>query len=158
MPAFQRSTTTHIFKHRRGAAGWCRAVTGKRYPRSLIKPDRENFSPHIGLAWQASRDTTVRAAYGINYGVGEYGGLIQYLAYQPPFADVQANANVPHFISPFRLEAGFGNNVDIGNLAISRNYGLPYIGSGIWMCNSRCRSTSCWMPVTPAQKGRGSTL
>ena len=104
-------------------------VTGIRYPRSLIKPDRDNFSPHVGLAWQASRDTTVRAAYGINYGVGEYGGLIQYLAYQPPFADVQANANVPHFIAPFRLEAGFGNNVDIGNLAISRHYSLPYIGT-----------------------------
>jgi hypothetical protein len=104
-------------------------VTGAQYPRSLIKPDRDNFSPHVGLAWQASRSTTVRAAYGINYGVGEYGGLIQYLAYQPPFADVQANANVPHFIAPFRLESGFGNNVDIGNLAISRNYRLPYVGS-----------------------------
>jgi hypothetical protein len=104
-------------------------VTGVQYPRSLIKPDRDNFSPHVGLAWQASRGTTVRAAYGINYGVGQYGGLIQYLAYQPPFANVQANVNVPHFFTLNTLEAGFGDEADIGNFAISRNYRLPYVGT-----------------------------
>jgi trimeric autotransporter adhesin len=104
-------------------------VSGAQYPRSLIKPDRDNFSPHVGLAWQASRGTTVRAAYGINYGVGQYGGLVQYLAYQPPFANVQANVNIPHDFTLNTLEAGFGDQSDIGNFAISRKYRLPYVGT-----------------------------
>jgi trimeric autotransporter adhesin len=103
------------------------SVTGRKYPRSLIHPDRNNFSPHFGLAWQASKGTVLRAAYGINYTVAQYGSFIQSLAYQPPFANVQINGNIPHFVSPFSLQNGFGNQVVIGNYAINPNYRLPYV-------------------------------
>jgi hypothetical protein len=36
-------------------------ISGASYPRSLIHPDRNNFSPHIGFAWQAMKNTAVRA-------------------------------------------------------------------------------------------------
>lgn len=105
-------------------------ISGAKYPRSLVEPDRNNFSPHLGFAWRVSHDTMVRGAYGINYGVGQYGAFIQNLAYQPPFADVQANGNVPHFFTAYTLQYGFGSTDDIGNYAINRNYRLPYIQTG----------------------------
>lgn len=35
--------------------------------RSLVKPDRNNFAPRVGLAYQISGKTVVRAGYGIFY-------------------------------------------------------------------------------------------
>jgi trimeric autotransporter adhesin len=102
-------------------------VSGTNYPRSLINPDRNNFAPHLGFAWQAAKDTVVRSSYGINYGVGQYDTFIQNLAYQPPFAHVEANGNIPRDITFFTLEFGFGNEDDYGNYAINRNYRLPYV-------------------------------
>jgi hypothetical protein len=101
-------------------------VSGVKYPRTLVSPDRNNFSPHLGFAWQASRSTVVRSAYGINYTVGLYGSFSQDLAYQPPFAHVEVNLNLPPDLTLFPLRGGFGNSADHGNYAISRNYRLPY--------------------------------
>src|SRR6202021_2683040 len=78
-------------------------VSGIKYPRSLIYPERNNFSPHVGLAWQVGKNTVVRSAYGINYTLGQYGSFTQDLAYQPPFAHVEANLNIPHDITLFTL-------------------------------------------------------
>jgi hypothetical protein len=101
-------------------------VSGVKYPRTLVSPDRDNFSPHVGFAWQASRSTVVRSAYGINYTVGIYGSFTQDLAYQPPFAHVEVNLNFPPDLTLFPLRGGFGNRADRGNYAISRKYRLPY--------------------------------
>ncbi len=102
-------------------------VTGTKYPRSLVNPDRNNFSPHLGFAWQAARNTTFRGAYDIDYTVAQYGSFFQDLAYQPPFADVQINGNIPHIISPYNLQYGFGSAADDGNYAINKNYRVPYL-------------------------------
>jgi hypothetical protein len=99
--------------------------SGVKYPRTLVWPDRNNFSPHFGFAWQTSRSTVIRSAYGINYTVGLYGSFIQNLAYQPPFAHVENNVNLFGFF-PFMLSGAFGNTADRGNYAISRSYRLPY--------------------------------
>ena len=64
--------------------------TGK-YPRDLVYPEHNNFSPRIGIAVRAAKDTVVRAGYGINYAVGQYAKFIQDFAFQPPYADVQTN-------------------------------------------------------------------
>ncbi len=103
------------------------SVSGIKYPRSLIRPDRNNFSPHLGLAWSISKHTVLRAAYGINYTVAQYGSFIQNLAYQPPFANVQINGNIPHVFTAFTLQNAFGNQDDFGNYAINPNYRLPYV-------------------------------
>ena len=105
------------------------SVSGAKYPRTLVSPDRNDFSPHVGLAWQASRSTVVRSSYGINYTVGLYGTFTQNLAYQPPFAQVAANLNFPPSLVFFgyTLQYGFGNTADRGNYSISRNYHLPYV-------------------------------
>jgi hypothetical protein len=104
--------------------------TGK-YPRDLIYPERNNFSPRIGIAVRAMKDTVVRAGYGINYAVGQYAKFIQDFAFQPPFADVQtsettAGANIS-------LANGFPSPQTEGNYAVNKYYRLPYVQ--VWNLN-----------------------
>lgn len=64
-------------------------------PRSLVHPDRTMYSPRIGIAWQPkskyTKQTVVRAGYGINYNTGQYAAFAQSLAFQQPFAVTQTN-------------------------------------------------------------------
>ena len=43
------------------------AKAGSLYNRSLVNPDRNNFAPRIGLAWQVMPKTVVRSGYGISF-------------------------------------------------------------------------------------------
>ena len=61
------------------------------FPASLIQPDRNNFAPRLGLAWKPMKQTVVRAGYGINYNLAQYGAVIQNFAFQPPFAETSTN-------------------------------------------------------------------
>ena len=98
--------------------------TGK-YPGTLIYPDRNNFSPRIGFAWRAHRNTVVRGGFGINFANGQYVKFVQDLAFQPPFADVQTNeATKPGGLS---LAAGFGQSQSTANYAVNKNFRLPYV-------------------------------
>lgn len=64
-------------------------------PDTLVRPDRNNVAPRIGLAWQARPGLVVRAGYGINYTTGIYGGIAQQLATQPPFAVTATSLGTP---------------------------------------------------------------
>ncbi|AXC09578.1 hypothetical protein ACPOL_0193 [Acidisarcina polymorpha] len=100
-------------------------ISGQRYPHSLIYPERNNFSPRLGLAWRPFRDTVVRAGYGINYTVAQYGNFIQDLAYQPPFANVQTNEVTSG--AAISLANGFSGSQAAANYAVNKNYRLPYV-------------------------------
>jgi trimeric autotransporter adhesin len=107
-------------------------ISGAKYPRTLIYPERNNFSPHLGFAWQASSNTTVRGGYGIHYTVGQYGSFIQYLAYQPPFATVLNEGNFFYefnnkYIPFFSTANAFTGQAGAGNYAVNRNYRVPYV-------------------------------
>jgi hypothetical protein len=58
-------------------------------PASLIRPDKHDFAPRVGLAWKPvpAKSTQVRASYGIYYNGGIYGQIASRLASQPPFAN-----------------------------------------------------------------------
>ena len=43
------------------------ARDGSIADRALVEPDRNNFAPRFGLAWQPLKDTVVRGGYGIGY-------------------------------------------------------------------------------------------
>jgi hypothetical protein len=104
--------------------------TGK-YPRDLIYPERNNFSPRIGIAVRAMKDTVVRAGYGINYAVGQYVKFVQNFAFQPPYADVQTNETTAQAV--ITLADGFPEPQSDGNYAVNKNYRLPYVQ--VWNVN-----------------------
>jgi hypothetical protein len=43
------------------------AKDGSLYDRSLVHPDRNNWAPRVGLAYQVADKTVVRSGYGISY-------------------------------------------------------------------------------------------
>ncbi len=96
---------------------------------SLLDSDRNNFAPRVGIAWKPQKKTVVRAGYGINYNLAQYGSFIQNFAFQPPFATVQTN--VSSLTTPtLSLEDGFtsgaGSSVK-NNFAVDPNYRLGYV-------------------------------
>ena len=43
------------------------AKSGSLYDRSLVNPDRNNFGPRFGMAYQLTSKTAIRAGYGLGY-------------------------------------------------------------------------------------------
>ncbi len=103
------------------------------FPASLVRPDRNNFAPRIGIAWKPQKQTVVRTGYGINYNLAQYGTMIQNFAFQPPFANTETNTTDVSGLrggSPLKLTNGFpppsGNTVT-NNFAVNPNYRLGYV-------------------------------
>ena len=100
--------------------------TGASAP-SLINPDRNNFAPRIGIAWKPMKQTVVRAGYGINYNLAQYGNIIQNFAFQPPFAMTSTNISSPANL--LTLQNGFPTTTGTvtNNFAVDPNYRLGYV-------------------------------
>ncbi len=103
------------------------------YPSSLVRPDRNDWAPRLGLAWRATKNMVVRAGYGINYNLAQYNTFIRDFAFQPPFADTQTNS-VPDvtnpIASPLSLVNGFPGgspSAVTNNYALDPNYRLGYV-------------------------------
>ena len=96
------------------------------YPASLVNPDRNNFAPRLGVAWKPAKNTVVRLGYSINYNVSAYAGIIQNLAFQPPFAFTQTN--VESAAVPLTLQNGFPASPAsvTNNYGVNRNYRMGY--------------------------------
>jgi hypothetical protein len=103
------------------------------FPASLVRPDRNNFAPRIGIAWKPQKQMVVRAGYGINYNLAQYGTMIQNFAFQPPFANTGTNTtNVTGLIggNPLTIINGFpaaAGNTITNNFAVNPNYRLGYV-------------------------------
>lgn len=63
-------------------------LTGRRYPRSLVRADRLGFQPRLGLAWRpvAGSSLVVRAGYGLYRNTSVYQSMATLLAQQPPLS------------------------------------------------------------------------
>ncbi|HKV91498.1 MAG TPA: TonB-dependent receptor [Candidatus Angelobacter sp.] len=106
-------------------------VTGKKFPDGLINADHNNFAPRLGLAWKPRPKTVVRAGYGVNYNISQYGQMATQLGFQPPFAVAQNNpAPTGSFLT---LQNGFpaaiaSSPLHITNTyAVDPDYRLPYV-------------------------------
>ncbi|MBZ5527741.1 MAG: TonB-dependent receptor [Acidobacteriia bacterium] len=106
------------------------------FPASLVRPDRNNFAPRVGIAWRPDKKTVVRAGYGINYNLAQYGVLIQNFAFQPPFANTATNVTDVTGLTggtPLTLVNGFpaaaGSTVT-NNFGVAPDYRLGY--AQIW--------------------------
>ena len=105
-------------------------ITGAPYPASLVNTSHYDFAPRVGIAWKPFSKTVVRAGYGINYNLAQYGLMATQLGFQPPFAVSQIN---PAPTAPFlTLQNGFPGNQASPNhvtntYAVDPNYQLPYV-------------------------------
>ena len=63
-----------------------------QFPAALINPDKNNFSPRLGVAWKPNQKSkfTFRAGYGWAYNMGVYNQLGNRLAQQPPFSSTNS--------------------------------------------------------------------
>jgi hypothetical protein len=108
------------------------------YPQSLVRPDRDDFAPRVGIAWKPpasiSPKTVVRAGYGINYNLAQYSTIIQNFAFQPPFA--QTATNISGAPGDLTLANGFppiNPNTLTNNFAVDPNYRIGYVQ--VWNLN-----------------------
>ena len=64
------------------------ALTGARYPASLIRPDRTGFEPRVGVSWRpiAGSTVVVRAGYGVYHDTSVYQTSDLQLAQQSPLS------------------------------------------------------------------------
>lgn len=97
------------------------------YPASLIRPDRNNFAPRVGIAWRPLKQTVVRAGYGINYNLAQYATLAQNFAFEPPFAIT--STNVSSSSNLLTLQNGFPSSIAsvTNNFAVDPDYRLGYV-------------------------------
>lgn len=114
--------------------------TGK-YPRGLIYPERDDFEPRFGFAWNMGDDTVLRGGYGIDFTNGQYETFVQDLAFQPPFADVQTNESSAGAV--LTLANGLPKPQMEGNYSVDKNFRLPYIQ--VW--NLNVQHTAPWNVV-----------
>jgi hypothetical protein len=107
-------------------------------PASLVFPFHLAFAPRLGLALRLPKQTVLRAAFGMNYSVGEYATFATTMAHQPPFANEQTNEAAlnsngngpPPCIQTgtcFTLAQGFPAPDSIGNYALEPHYPMPYV-------------------------------
>jgi hypothetical protein len=98
------------------------------FPVTLVRPDRNNFAPRLGLAWKPLRNTVVRAGYGINYNTSAYQSIVQNMAFQPPFSTTATNTQSA--TTALTLQNGF-RPVPPGsitnNFGVDPNYHLGYV-------------------------------
>ena len=103
-------------------------LPGQGFPATLVRPDRNNFAPRIGIAWKPFNNTVVRAGYGINYNTGAYQTIAQRLAFQPPFASTETNIQAAP--GDLTLANGFPaptTGLITNSYAIDPNYRMGYV-------------------------------
>jgi len=83
------------------------ALTGQRYPDSLIRPDKHAFEPRIGTAWRPlpASSLVIRAGYGVYYDTSVYQTIATQMAQQFPLSKSLSVQNGP--ASPLTLADGF---------------------------------------------------
>ena len=95
----------------------------------LYRPDRNNFAPRIGLAWQAWRSIILRAGYGIFYDTLAVGDSLFLLGLNPPFVRSELENNglvVPDFDLGTVFQAG-SNAIPPSIFSTSRDLPNPYL-------------------------------
>jgi trimeric autotransporter adhesin len=82
-------------------------LTGKRYPASLVRPDRRGFEPRVAVSWRPVPASTlvVRAGYGVYDDTSIYLSSAQMMAQQAPLSKSLTVSNSSN--CPLTLANGF---------------------------------------------------
>ena len=83
-----------------------------QYGRSLVRPDKNNFAPRVGLAYQLTPQTVVRSGYGRFYMLLERAGSEDQLA-----------LNLPYFVQN-SVSVGSNNNATVNNIRLRTGFNL----------------------------------
>lgn len=132
------------------------------FPTSLIEPDRNDWAPRVGIAWKPQKNMVVRAGYGINYNLAQYGAIIQNFAFQPPFANTATNTtDVAGLVggSPLTLANGFPgapSGTVTNNFAVNPNYRLAYVQ--IWNLDIQRELPGGWILNAGYNGAKGTRL
>jgi len=101
---------------------------GTNYPSSLLEPDKNNFSPRLGLAWRPSQkhSRVIRLGYSIFFSGSSYSQIAGRMATQPPFATTGSLST--SLTNPLTLETGLPSQPSqtSNTYAINPNYKLAY--------------------------------
>jgi len=83
------------------------SLTGRRYPSSLVRPDKRGIEPRVGIAWRPvpGSSMVVRAGYGIYYDTSVYQTIALQMAQQPPLSKTLSVQNSA--ADPLSLANGF---------------------------------------------------
>ena len=106
-----------------GAGALVFAKDGSIEDRALVNPDRNNFSPRVGLVYKLTDRTILRGGYGMFYNQFERIGSEDQLALNPPGLqniDITAPGS-PSTTPVFFMRDGFpANFLDSSNIVLSR--------------------------------------
>lgn len=71
------------------------SLTGQHYPTSLIRPDRRNVEPRIGVSWRPipGSSLVIRGGYGVYVDTSVYQFTALQLAEQPPLTNALSTQN-----------------------------------------------------------------
>ncbi len=92
------------------------------YGRGLVNSDKNNFAPRIGLAYQAAKDTVIRAGYGRFYMLFERAGSEDQMFLNPPWlVDKSISASsTSTTANNMRLDTGFNVSLDPSTLNLKQ--------------------------------------
>lgn len=102
------------------ATGTIFTPANSRYGRSLVRSDKNNFAPRVGLAYLLTPETVVRVGYGRFFMLFERAGSEDQLALNLPFLvnNVVGAPNASRTANNIRLRTGF-------NLSLSPSAVIP---------------------------------
>jgi len=103
-------------------------LTGRRYPSSLVQPDKHAWQPRVGISWRPffGASTLVRAGYGLYYNTSIYQAIATQMAQQSPLSKSLSVQNSP--ANPLTLANGFNAspNTTANTFAIDPNFRTGY--------------------------------
>ncbi|HEX3746080.1 MAG TPA: TonB-dependent receptor [Bryobacteraceae bacterium] len=104
------------------------SLTGNRYPDSLVRPDKHQFSPRLSVAWRPffGSSMLVRGGYGIYYNTSIYQGIASAMDEQAPFAKSLSLTNSVN--NPLTLASGFNPSAAVTSdtFAVDPNLRVGY--------------------------------
>lgn len=100
------------------------AVTGRKYPSSLIEPDKTAVQPRIGIAWRPKPASSliVRAGYGLYYDTSVYQVLAAQMAQQPPFSKTLSVENSPTLGLTMANAFAAASSTSLNTFAVDTSY------------------------------------
>jgi trimeric autotransporter adhesin len=113
------------------------ALTGQKYPSSLIRPDKRGIEPRVAFSWRPIADSTVvvRGGYGIYDDTSVYQSTVMLLAQQSPLSKSLQVQNSS--ACPLTLANGFKNcSASTANTyAVDPNFRVGY--AQVWQLSAQ---------------------